>query len=668
MLNYNKDTEVNESEFEDLREYDEITDTKTIHKCLGDPIILNHYKTTNETLLRRIVDVAALCWNNEDKQKRIKLQRTEIKFKVDESEKVTRSLPLNKFMLSIIFLRPIFKYIDDLENIDDFLVVEELTNKRRGVIQDNIVQVLIKHGENLKAIQHTMASMSLDLKELLLIFSHADMQIFTAENLFLDHYRDSKLIQDINNTEYSPDTQTADIIEENAKKCELLTEEMIKRNNPFFMCNKYTQIIKPKQLEELYINFSQIPDGKNLIPVIMNGNGFKAGYHDMDVLYAGAIAAKVPDILNEKYMGSAGYFNRNLMILTYGTISKTVYDCGSVNPLPEVVDEDILEMFDGRYYYDYKGSPVLKVLHHDDKHLIGKTLWFRSPCTCNLNEDVCHVCYGSIALKVADLKGGFIYTTELMTSKISKNILSVKHIMKANAEKIEFSKGFDNYFMIESSAIVPNEEKKFDIYLPENYLDNISDSLTIYIGKELRPLTISHYANIHISDQVIDKMKEVIIEEETYYKISSYKILELGGVFCSITPINVMKTQQYLEIMKLFESKITKYDKIEDVILALMKLLKGTIPLLSVHGEIILSKHLRSVDNRLLRPNFLEEDAPYQMMCLSTALKNSESVTTALSFEKTNYHLLNEIFDERNKINRVGPRSFADFLFGEETL
>jgi hypothetical protein len=45
-------------------------------------------------------------------------------------------------------------------------------------------------------------------------------------------------------------------------------------------------------------------------------------------------------------------------------------------------------------------------------------------------------------------------------------------------------------------------------------------------------------------------------------------------------------------------------------------------------------------------------------------LANHESVTVALAFEQTRHHLLHQIFDERNDINRVGPRSFEDYIFG----
>ena len=665
-MNYNIDTDVNETEFDDLKQYYEITDANQIIEALGDVVILDRFKHNIDYLLTRTVDVASLCWGNKDEHGE-KLQHTLIKFTVHTDDKVIRTLPLNRFMMSLVFLKPVIDYLDNI-NIDDFILTDYMSKKTRIKIQDKIVETLTSYGKTISDIKAIMSRMSLDLKELLLVFSQADMQIFTAENLFLDHYRDSEVIRDINNTEYSSDMQTNDIVEANAAKYKILEAEMLKRNNPFFIDNKFTNLIKPKQMEELYINFSQIPDGKNIVPVIMNGNGFRAGYHEMPVMYAGAIAARVPDIMNEEYMGSAGYFARNLWILTYGTLSKTVWDCGSVNKIPVVIDEMELDMKDGRYYSDTEDGIVLKILHKEDKHLIGKTLWFRSPCTCNLNEDCCHVCYGSKALKVGELEGGFIYTTELVTKDVSQKILSAKHILKANAEKIEFSEGYDKWFVLENSTLIPTDEKKFDIYLKEDYMDSISESLTIYIGKDMIPVTVSKYASIHIPDNVTSKFKEVMIDDVSYYKISSHKVLETGGMFCDIIPINIMMTAKYMNIMKLLENDIAKFDNISDAVKELTDLAYGLLPILSVHGEIIIGHLIRSTENKLLRPNWLEKDPPYQIMRLKTALTNHESVTVALAFEQTRHHLLHQIFDDRNKINRVGVRSFEDYLFGENML
>jgi hypothetical protein len=669
-MNYNIDTDVFETEFEDLAGMYDIQDAETIHELIGTPVILNRYKDNFNWLVEHTVDVCKLCWGNKDKDG-IPLQKTMIPFKVDINDKVVRGLPLNRFMLSMVFVKTVARYIDDI-NIDDFILHDAMTKKMREKIQDHITDTLGSYGIIMTDMVEIMARMALDLKHISLIFSRASMDIYTAENIFLDHYRECEEIRDINNTEYPSTMQSAEIIEENSKRCKRFIEIMSKRDNPFIRHNKYTKILKDKQIEELAVHFGQIPDGRNTVPVIMNGNGLKGGYHDPKVMYAGAIAARVPDMMNKDYMGSAGYFNRNLMILTYGTISKTVWDCGSKNLIPVEIDEVELDMKDGRYYSETKNGDRLKLLHKDDKHLIGKTLYFRSPCTCNLREDVCHICYGTKALKLGGLKGGFIYTTEAMSSRVQQNILSAKHLLRITAEVVKYSEGFDNWFVVENSEIMPDDEKKFNIYIPENYQDDISEQLTIYVGKgtkEMIPLTVSHYANIHIPDEVFEKSKEVVMDDEnTYFKITSSKVLELDTPFCLVTPINIMMTQKYMDIMKLFESDISKYENISEAVSKLTHLIYGIMPILSTHGEIIIGQLIRDANNKLLRPNWLEEDVPYQMLRLKTALANTESITTALSFEQPKHHLLHSIFDERNKINRVGVRSFSDFLYGEEYL
>lgn len=665
MINYNIDTDVNESTYEDLKDLQEITSVDQIHHALGDVILLDRFVKNYDYLYNKVVDVASLCWSNKDENGK-KLQFTFIKFKKSLEDNITYELPLNRFMMSLVFIRTVKDYLEYID-LNDFLLKDFMSKKSRVKIQDKIVETLSGYGRSIREIQVIMAKMSLDLKELLIIFSAADMQIFTAENLFLDHYRDSEIIRDINNTEYPPSMQTSDIVNANKEKYKILETEMLKRGNPFFVDNKYTPIIKAKQMEELYINFSQIPDGKNIVPVIMNGNGFRAGYHDLPVMYAGAIAARVPDIMNEEYMGSAGYFARNLWILTYGTLSRTVWDCGSVNPIEIEIDECMLDMMDGRYYQEKKNVGTYKIFDKKDTSLLGKKLWFRSPCTCNLNEDCCHVCYGTKALKVGDLEGGFIYTTELLTKDVGQKILSAKHLLKTNSEKIEFSDGYEKYFIMENSTLIPTDDKKFDIYFKEDYLDNISENLTIYIGKDLFPVVVSKYASIHIPDTITDAFKEVLINDETYYKISSHKVLE-EGMLCSIIPVNIMMTARYMNIMKLLENDITKFSTIEGAVNELTHLIHEIIPIYSVHAEIIIGHLVRSTENKLLRPNWTKPNPSYQIMRLKTALANHESVTVALAFEQTRHHLLHSIFDERNKINRVGPRSFEDFIFGGENL
>ncbi len=661
MIIFNTDTEVNESRFEDIAQLYEITSKDQIYEFLGETIILDRFIHDFDYLFDRVVDVASLCWNNFDEEGE-KLQHTLIKFKKSLDDEVTYILPLNRFMLSLVFLRPLIDYFEYID-INDYLIEHYLTSKSRHKISNKIAKTLSSFGKTIRERDVRLARVNFDFKQLLENFAVADMQVYTAENLFIDHYRNSEIIREINNTEYPPTMQTADIVAANAAKYKILEAEMTARKNPIFVANKYTSIIKPKQMEETYINLATVPDGRNIVSRPVNGNGFRAGYSSKAAMYVGGIGARVPDIMNKEYMGSAGYFARNLWILTYGTISPTVEDCGSVNPIPIVIDECMLEMMDGRWYTTRKGGITNRIFSKNDTHLLGKTLWFRSPCTCNLNEDVCHKCYGTKALKVGELQGGFIYTTELLTKDVGQKILSAKHLLKTNAEKIEFSEGYEKWFVMENSTLIPTDEKKFDIYLREDYLDNISESLTVYIGKDLFPVTISKYASINIPDSVSDCFKEVTIDDVVYYKISSHKVLE-AGMLCDIIPVNIMMTAKYMNIMKLLENEISRFNSIEDAVTELTHLVYGIIPILSVHGEIIIGHLVRSLDQKLLRPDWTKPDPKYQLMRLKTALANHESISVALGFEQTRHHILNAIFNERNTINRVGPRSFEDFIFG----
>ena len=60
-----------------------------------------------------------------------------------------------------------------------------------------------------------------------------------------------------------------------------------------------------------------------------------------------------------------------------------------------IINDKMLKMLNGRYYYD--GYGALHLLDYNtDKDLIGKTLRFRSPVTCNSKEGVCKLCYGHL--------------------------------------------------------------------------------------------------------------------------------------------------------------------------------------------------------------------------------------------------------------------------------
>ena len=100
-MNINIDTDVNESRFDDLAQYYEITTPELLDELIGVPIILNHYTENINDLLERIVTITAMCWGNEDERGNLLHQRL-IPFKVDTDDEVTYHLQLNRLMVVLV--------------------------------------------------------------------------------------------------------------------------------------------------------------------------------------------------------------------------------------------------------------------------------------------------------------------------------------------------------------------------------------------------------------------------------------------------------------------------------------------------------------------------------------------------------------------------------------
>jgi hypothetical protein len=90
------------------------------------------------------------------------------------------AIPLNRFMISMAFIRTILPYLHKVD-INDFILHKFMSEKDREAIQDHIVLVLRGNGLSNFEIQTIMARMSLDLKEQTAIFSQADLQIFKEQ-------------------------------------------------------------------------------------------------------------------------------------------------------------------------------------------------------------------------------------------------------------------------------------------------------------------------------------------------------------------------------------------------------------------------------------------------------------------------------------------------------
>ena len=96
----------------------------------------------------------------------------------------------------------------------------------------------------------------------------------------------------------------------------------------------------------------------------------------------------------------------------------------------------MLHKFNGRFYM-LEGDEDLRLLNSaTDDHLIGQTVWFRSPITCACGDTICHKCFGTTSLlnlDIADGVSGFEVeeTTKVVLKEITINLFNCWKLLRA---------------------------------------------------------------------------------------------------------------------------------------------------------------------------------------------------------------------------------------------
>src|SRR5574344_743718 len=128
-------------------------------------------------------------------------------------------------------------------------------------------------------------------------------------------------------------------------------------------------------------------------------------------------------------------------------------DCRTKKLIKFKVDDQVsLLRLEGLFYKTKLTSPFLKVVKYTDTHLIGKTIYLRTPATCN-GDKICQVCYGELSHINNDINIGVLGATT-MSSRFTQNILSSKHSLMTRSQKIELNDGYEKYFILDSNQVL----------------------------------------------------------------------------------------------------------------------------------------------------------------------------------------------------------------------
>jgi hypothetical protein len=513
----------------------------------------------------------------------------------------------------------------------------------------------------------------------------------TLESIFLNDYRNSEEIRRLNNIQISQNIQTAEVEDLLRKEYTNLIDELGKKKNPIWYISKAGNHIKPKQVQELFISYGQIPDvSGNVIPYTMQGNGFATGYIDPTTYYIAATGARLSAIMNKAHMGEAGYLSRNLILSSRTlTLSRTMFDCGSRHLLPLIVtNSDFLHRLENKWGTEHLGQKCDLIHYETHRHLIGKKVWIRSLVTCNGGDEVCHVCYGRDSHLVMNMPGMAIFNTEVYSEPVSQNILSTKHLLYTAANVITFSASFNKYFVFNAGDIYLKERDEWDNAIEMDHLsirieegnvipinqqdmieyntfgNHIESPFYIYNSKtkEYDPIEIINYESMFIDASSMKFFKLITDKKRDnrqYYDMPLDTLSsELEGRLLSIDIKNHGLTDNLYMIMNLLNKDAAKYNDYSELAQHFFDtLISAGIRCRHVQAEVILNRLIRDASNLYKRPDFGQFKHPdFKILTLNQALMNAPAPTVGFSYQENKRQLLSDaLYTEKHGSSYLDP-------------
>lgn len=619
-----------------------------------------------------------------------------IKFRFNSDSSKVYELSMAKFLINLNAWRPLVElysiqkyYHAKIDVIDEsFIIGTMVSDTRRVGLESKVIKVLTEYGIPFERRSLLLKTVIERYQEASIEFSLIDNHsIMTFESVFLDDYRKSEKIRELNNLIIDQSLQTSEVEKLLKEKTIELVNELGRTKNPIWYVSKAGSHIKPKQVQELFISYGQIPDiSGNVIPYTMQGNGFATGYVDPSTYYIASTGARLSAIMNKEHMGEAGYLSRNLILLSRTmTLSHSTYDCGTQHMLKLFVrDSNFLHRLENKWYCESEGE-TLKLIHYEDcKHLIGKTIYIRSIVTCAGKDEVCHLCYGNDSHLVMNMPGMAVFNTEVYSEPVSQNILSTKHLLFTAATQIVFSESFHKYFKYNSGDVYLKdiEEMNEDI---QNIVSNLSirmeEGNVTQVNKQdmadyntfgnliESPFFIYNNRNntyerieiLNAQSMFIDSdsMKSFRIVSEkkseggrTFYEISFDDLsTDLEGRLLSIDIKNNGLTDNLYSIMNLLDKNAAKYDDYNQLTQEFLEtLINAGIKCRAVQAEIIINRLIRDADNLYERPHFEKfENPPFKILKLKEALHMTKAPTISLSYQELKRQILNDALYEEKK-------------------
>lgn len=451
-----------------------------------------------------------------------------------------------------------------------------------------------------------------------------------------------------------------------------------------------------KQYREFTINIGPKPNGHGgVFDKSVDRSFINGGVCSPMDYFIESSTGRIAQIIKFNNVSSSGTFARILGLnnMDCRLHDNPEYDCHTSHYIQiEVKNDKFLKHLNLMWYKLTPNGIEHCIDWKIDKHLIGKTIYLRSPITCASaakGHGVCYKCYGKLAHTVFDTNEGIGISigriaAEIITAKLTQMQLSTKHLLEAMIDKITWCPEFHNFFEVETNVVQLASEldnKNFRLLIDPDSIDVESDNVAdVGDDDELAAATtfneyitefdvlqvntgeVFHITNTSAEHLFITSELNGIIRKKAE---AAGDMVSIGFNELKDIPIFVMVLHNN-EITKTLNKLKSLYNKSSSIKGKPIDLLfqeildtniEGGLGISSVHYAILLMNQIRDADNIFATPNWYLNNPRYQILSLNEALNYNPSVTVSLSYQK-----ITKIFYSPLTYKKKGA-SFMDLFF-----
>lgn len=458
---------------------------------------------------------------------------------------------------------------------------------------------------------------------------------------------------------------------------------------------------KDKQFKEFGVSVGTKPDGKGgAQPLIINSSYINGGLRGVLEMYIDSNSSRYAQIITKNKVGDSGNFARILGLNCIDTILNPDidYDCHTQNLLTlTITSAEMLKIMRDRWYRLYPDGQEY-LCHGNERDLIGKTLYFRSPETCSSaarGHGICAKCYGKLSLTNRDIKPGKM-AAELFSNKTTQERLSSKHLLETRIKKFKWNINFDMFIEMVTDSLSLNQEAVPD---PENWSLLIKDgSITLENSvdynaslddnedtkEEMDETNYNEYITEfyirHDTDGQIfnicgdpnpyqmyltNGLNELIRQTATPVEINGEKYISLNFLDLDTTLLfyvhieNSELGKSLNDIQALMDKKsVTESHTYSSLTQAILEAaIEGNLGVMAVHYEVLIMNQIRNATSDIHMPDWDIPNVPYRILTLKQSLTNHPSVTVSLLYQNLKRMLYNPLTFKKSK------PSFMDLFF-----